>query len=51
MEEQQESNEQFTEGGGLTFDGGKKGRVYVVDYGKHMFDAGQWRFRLALKVC
>jgi len=39
---------------GLTFDGGKKAKIYVVDYGEHMFqgegDKKQWRFRLALQV-
>jgi hypothetical protein len=39
---------------GLTFDGGKKGQIYMVDFGEHMFqgegDKKQWRFRLALQV-
>lgn len=35
---------------GLIFDGGKKARLFIVDYGEHMFTEGEWRFRLAMQV-
>jgi len=42
--EQQEGEET------LIYDGGNKAKLFVVDYGEHMFVEGEWRFRLALKV-
>uniref|UniRef100_A0A914MUG2 Ku domain-containing protein n=1 Tax=Meloidogyne incognita TaxID=6306 RepID=A0A914MUG2_MELIC len=42
--EQQEGEEN------LIYDGGNKAKLFVVDYGEHMFLEGEWRFRLALKA-
>nr|CAD2187801.1 unnamed protein product [Meloidogyne enterolobii] len=42
--EQQEGEET------LIYDGGNKAKLFVVDYGEHMFVEGEWRFRLALKA-
>ena len=33
------------------YDGGNKAKFFIIDYGEHMFKDGEWRFRLALKVC
>lgn len=34
----------------LIFDGGKKGRFFIIDYGEHMFLDGGWRFRIAIQA-
>ncbi|KAL7078280.1 hypothetical protein ACQ4LE_002737 [Meloidogyne hapla] len=44
--EQQQQNVEET----LLFDGGNKAKLFVIDYGEHMFEDGEWRFRLALKA-
>nr|CAD2188126.1 unnamed protein product [Meloidogyne enterolobii] len=45
MEWEQQENEEA-----LIYDGGNKAKLFVVDYGEHMFLEGEWRFRLALKA-
>jgi hypothetical protein len=47
-----DENEEYDEQGQaqLLFDGGKKGHLFVIDYGEHMFAEGEWRFRLAMQV-
>jgi len=44
------NNEEDGEQSELLYDGGKKGRIFVIDFGQHMFEEGGWRFRLALQV-
>ncbi|KAF7636395.1 Ku domain-containing protein [Meloidogyne graminicola] len=38
------------EGQTLYSDTGKKARIFVIDYGEHMFSEDEWRFRMALKI-
>ena len=44
------NNEEDGEQSELLYDGGKKGRIFVIDFGQHMFEEGGWRFRLALQA-